>query len=150
MLSLRRATKEDSMLLFEWINDPDVRKNSFNHNYIAIEDHLKWFESKLYDVNCDIYIITYNNKNIGILRLEKEGSYHKVSYLIDKNYRGKGIGTELLNYIKKKFFNRILIGYVKYDNVASIKAFEKSNYIKINKKNYIKFMSKYESDIKYE
>lgn len=150
MLSLRRAAKEDSMLLFEWINDSDVRKNSFNPNYISIEEHLKWFESKLHDVNCEIYIILYNYKNIGMLRLEKEGSYYKISYLIDKKYRGKGIGTKLLSYIKKIFFNRILVGYVKYDNTASIKAFEKSKYIKINKENYIKFISKYESNIKYE
>ena len=85
-----------------------------------------------------------------MLRLEKEGSYYKISYLIDKKYRGKGIGTKLLSYIKKIFFNRILVGYVKYDNIASIKAFEKSRYIKINKENYIKFISKYESNIKYE
>ena len=150
MLSLRRVTKEDSMLLFEWINDSDVRKNSFNPNYISIEEHLKWFESKLHDVNYEIYIISYNYENIGMLRLEKEGYYYKISYLIDKKYRGKGIGTKLLSYIKKIFFNRILVGYVKYDNTASIKAFEKSKYIKINKENYIKFISKYESNIKYE
>lgn len=44
---LRKVTKDDIMLLYNWANDNEVRKNAFNSNYIDINVHKKWFEDKL-------------------------------------------------------------------------------------------------------
>ena len=35
-LSLRKVIKTDEILLFDWTNDPDVRKWSFNKNSITL------------------------------------------------------------------------------------------------------------------
>lgn len=42
MVNLRKAEQSDMDLLFEWANDPAVRKNSFRSDPIPYADHVKW------------------------------------------------------------------------------------------------------------
>ena len=44
---LRKATIEDRDLLFQWANDPLVRKNSFSTAEIAYEEHVDWYNRVL-------------------------------------------------------------------------------------------------------
>ena len=44
---LRKATIEDMDLLFQWANDPVVRKNSFSTAEISYEEHTKWYHNLL-------------------------------------------------------------------------------------------------------
>ena len=41
-LYLRTADENDMDLLFQWANDPDVRKNSFHSEPISYETHKKY------------------------------------------------------------------------------------------------------------
>lgn len=59
-----------------------------------------------------------------------------ISYSIDKNFRGLGLGLQLIQSIEKYRLygeNNIneLVGKVKLDNIASQKVFEKCYYEKI-------------------
>ena len=53
---LRVADKNDLIILYEWTNDPEVRKNSFSDKKITLEEHNKWFYNKLKSKKTDIYI----------------------------------------------------------------------------------------------
>ena len=102
MIYLRKATYKDCETLFKWVNDYDVRKNSFNTESISIDNHIKWFKKKLLDKNCTIFIVHDNKGNyIGQVRIDKEVDRGLIDYSIDSIYRGQGLGKEILSLIKK-------------------------------------------------
>ena len=46
-LSFREVNKKDEQLLFEWRNDPDIRRWSFSNKQISFSDHQKYFKEKI-------------------------------------------------------------------------------------------------------
>ncbi|TGK17256.1 N-acetyltransferase [Leptospira fluminis] len=132
MLNLRRAQKEDLLLLFDWANDPETRKAAFNSEQIPIEKHTSWFLGKLAHVDSDIYILEYNNISIGQVRFDKreEDGAFLIDYSIDLKYRGRGFGSEIialgLRAQTEKFGKApTFVAFVKKQNVASQKCFLK-------------------------
>ena len=131
---LRRASYEDLMLLFNWANNIDVRKNAFNTANIPLEDHKKWFSKLMNDKNQAQYILMLQERPIGQIRLlfsDQEQAI--IDYSIDEHYRKQGYGTKILNLIKeavKKDFPFIkrLIGQVKAGNTASKLCFDRCGF----------------------
>ncbi len=125
--SLRRANQKDVMRYFEWANDPETRQNSYKIAPISLEDHLKWFYEKINRDNIVFYILELNTRPVGQIRFDINGAYAIISFSLDKDYRGKGLGYLLLKkgieIFKKEFPEMPLIGYVKKSNLASAKAF---------------------------
>ena len=134
MIMLRRCTYSDMDIIYKWINDDEVRTNSFNSDYIEYETHVKWFNEKINSDNSYMYIILNNNKEIGTIRLEKHNSKAIISYLISNEYRGKGYGNKVIDLIKKEaIINNIdiLEAVVKKDNIASRKIFINNGFFEI-------------------
>ena len=134
MIMLRRCTYSDMDIIYKWINDDEVRTNSFNSDYIEYETHVKWFNEKINSNNIYMYIILNNNKEIGTIRLEKHNSKAIISYLISNEYRGKGYGNKVIDLIKKEaIINNIdiLEAVVKKDNIASRKIFINNGFFEI-------------------
>lgn len=134
--NLKEASESDCDLLFQWANEKLVRKNSFNSNQIKYEDHVKWFKNKLVCNNCYLYIFYFDGIPAGQVRLEVENKVGLISYSLDKNYRGKGLAVEVINLLESKIREsnidiQNLIGYVKINNLASQRIFEKLNYRKL-------------------
>ncbi|HBI93809.1 MAG TPA: hypothetical protein DDY58_16075, partial [Terrisporobacter glycolicus] len=96
MISLRSANYEDCTLLFKWANDSQVRKNAFSTNNIDLESHIKWYENKMNDENTRIFIVLKDNVEVGQIRVDISDNKGFIDYSIDKNYRGQGIGTQIL------------------------------------------------------
>ena len=134
MIMLRRCTYSDMDIIYKWINDDEVRNNSFNSDYIEYETHVKWFNEKINSNNIYMYIILNNNKEIGTIRLEKHNSKAIISYLISNEYRGKGYGNKVIDLIKKEaIINNIdiLEAVVKKDNIASRRIFINNGFFEI-------------------
>jgi len=127
---LKKAQKSDCKLLFDWANDEDVRNNAFNPKKIEYAEHLKWFNQKIEDKNVSIFIVYLEDKPVGQIRIEKKNKIGVISYSVDNEHRGIGIGTKILKQIKVSFDKRIcsIEGYVKIDNLASRRAFVKAGY----------------------
>ena len=142
MIKLRSANYEDCNLLFKWANDSQVRKNSFSPNDIDLESHIRWYEDKMKDENTSIFIVLKDNVEVGQIRVDISDNKGFIHYSIDKNYRGQGIGTEILQLIKLEITKVNLIGYVKKENIASMKAFEKAGYEKIEYGDFMEFIYK--------
>lgn len=143
-MSLISANKSHCRLIYEWVNDNDVRKNSFNSNKITYEEHIKWYLAKLKDPNCYIYLLADANKSIGIVRIEKKENKNIISYSIAKEDRGNGYGYKILLKLEKEltktYKDIVLTAYVKKENIASIKIFQKLNYKVVeNSNNMIRF-----------
>jgi len=133
MLNLRRVSEKDSKLIWEWANDPDVRTVSFFTETFPYEEHVKWFKTKIEDQDCYFYIAeNTHNAPVGQVRYDIEGQDATISVSLDRNYRGKGYGPDLIELSSKKIFNetdvKVIHAYIKKVNDASIKAFNTAGF----------------------
>lgn len=138
-LSLIPVTMSDIKLIFNWSNEVEVRKNSFNTKPILWDEHKNWFLKVITNNNIFFYIMTdkFDNK-IGQIRISfNENNEGTISFSIDKKHRSKGFGKAILSLaeekIKERFSKYNLIAFVKSNNIASQKSFIANNYIVINR-----------------
>ena len=140
---LRHATVDDLELVFNWANDELCRKNSFYTQKLTLDEHTEWFERKINDDNCMIFILMNEYIPIGQIRIEYRDNTGYISYSIDSNYRNMGFGRRIIELVEEKKEVRkkasILIGKVKYFNVSSQKVFEKLCYEKQCLSEYIEY-----------
>ena len=128
-LTFRPAKKADSKLLFNWVNEEEVRNNSFNIEPVKWESHVDWLCKKLESNQCKIFILEKNAIAVGQIRIEEEETgYWLIDYSIDSNYRGKGYGSIILEELIHKIHNIQLKGVVKKKNIASQRVFEKLSF----------------------
>jgi UDP-2,4-diacetamido-2,4,6-trideoxy-beta-L-altropyranose hydrolase len=132
-LTLRDATIADLQLVFDWNNDPEVRQRSFNPEPILIENHTRWYKTKLEDANCKFYIAAVNGTPAAQIRFDLTGDTATISYLINKEFRGKGLGHTILqkgiSKLKREAQTiKTIVGLVQQNNVASVRAFEKAGF----------------------
>ena len=132
-LKFRKAIPEDLNLLFEWANDPEVRRHSFNSAPILLQDHTRWFQAKLDNPAAILYLAESDGKPVAHIRFDITDRTATLSYLIGADYRGKGLGhTVLLKGLEQLLQDRpdvqLVEGLVQEENVASIKSFEKAGF----------------------
>lgn len=133
-LKFRKAVIADSRFIWELANDPKVRDVSFSSDQICWDDHQVWFKNKLSDDNC-LFFIVENDKGekVGQIRFDLKKDKYIISLSMVKEFRGKGLGSEMIIAGSKLLFeikpdvNKIF-AYIKCDNIASIRVFEKSAY----------------------
>jgi len=141
--SLRNSTFDDTLLLFNWANDPIVRNNAINSSEILWEDHLTWFENKIKSNNCQIFIFLKNGAPIGQIRLELNAQFWVIDYSIDLKFRGMGYGNKIITLIKQEKI-RPLKAIVKKTNTSSNKIFINCGFqfkeIEINDEAYFEYI----------
>ena len=132
-LSLRRVTEADAKQLLEWTNETETRKNSFSSEFVSWENHIAWVKKKLSDENCLFFVLMLRGEPVGVIRLDvnPELKGGVISYSIDRNYRGMGLGSKLLALVEeegKKAGLQYLTGSVKPQNIASSRCFLANGY----------------------
>lgn len=132
-LNSRKATLKDCKKYYDWANDPKTRLQSYNSDVIPYDSHEKWFSSRIDDKNSRLYIISLFNEDIGQIRFQLQKNEATISYSLDQNHRGKRLSNLLLKkgieLIKEEFDDSLkIIGFVKNDNIASLKAFRNLNF----------------------
>lgn len=153
-LSIRLATKNDVGLYFNWANDPDVRKHSYQQNLINYNDHIKWFDSKINDQNFKFYIFGNDKQqHLGQVRINKSDEETIIGISIDSQHRGLGYGSKMLIQACENYFSMNpscqITAYIKEDNMASVAIFKKAGFSKqervsINEVDSIKLILKNE------
>lgn len=134
-LKCRLANADDADLLFSWVNDEDVRNNSFSTAKISYREHIDWFSKTLGDDSIEIYIYYFDNEPIGQVRLKYSGSDALVNYSISKEYRGRGFGKFVIGNVENVIVRNHpqtdnITAKVKSTNIASQKIFEHNNFLK--------------------
>lgn len=131
-LNYRRANINDADLYYRWTNDPLVRKNSFIQREIAYLDHIEWFLNKLNDKKCYFYLfLDENNSAVGQVRIDNVNGETIIGLSIDEFFRGKKLGSEMLNLacIDYRISNlEAIVAYIKKNNISSYKIFEKAGF----------------------
>lgn len=137
MLLLRPAQPDDCELLWHWVNEPQVRASAFSSGAIAWNDHVRWFHCKLQDPRCHIYIAqTDEQVSIGQIRFDcTDDSNAEIDVSLAQECRGSKRGTMLVQKGVAKLFQETSIqnvhAYIKVNNIASIKTFEKAGFEKL-------------------
>ena len=129
----RSAEKDDMQNLYNWRNDPDTRRASFNTDEITLEKHIEWFNNSLTNKNRNIFIMmNEKGKSIGQIRFDREDNIEEIDITIAPDYRNQGYGVQALREGCKMYFNDFDVDYViakvKKDNIASLMAFEKAGF----------------------
>ena len=133
-MDFRKPNVDDAYLYFKWANDPQVRLNSFNSENITLDEHTIWFNEKLQDPNCELYMFyDENDIPVGQVRIQKDSNNNSVINIsIDEKFRGMGYGVKLVELSSKNYFSREINdkinAYVKIENIGSKIIFEKAGY----------------------
>jgi RimJ/RimL family protein N-acetyltransferase len=132
---IRKADKQDIKLLFDWANDPEVRKASFSTHEITWEEHSKWYEKVLNSENVVIYVLTEDDVPVGQARFTVEDGIADIGYSIGSEFRSRGLATRLLKMamwdaVKERKDIIDFQARVKRDNIASLRVFEKLGFRK--------------------
>lgn len=127
---LKKATIDDVETTFDWASNPVIRSFSFNQNDISLNDHFHWFTDKLSDDNCEYFIAYKGNNKVGSIRFDITHNNALLSYLIDSEFHGKGLGTQILQAGITKLKNirkdiEVISGFVIPENKASVHIFNK-------------------------
>lgn len=133
MIYLRKADATDVDLLFEWANEPEVRKNSFNSELIDYSVHTKWFNKVLSSDNIEQFILMDDDTAVGQIRININEDEAEISYSIGAEFRGKGYGKRIVKELEEQIktsYPKIqkLIARVKPSNIASKRVFESEDY----------------------
>ena len=130
---VRRAVESDCRVLWEWANEPDVRAQSFSSEPIPWERHVRWFEVRLQDAKCVLFIgEDMSGTPIGQVRFDIAQERATISVSLSATSRGRGLGPVLIKRTGEALGNlapvEFIDAYVKPDNLASVRAFEKAGY----------------------
>ncbi len=154
---LRNATEDDCRFIWESANDPVVRSVSFSSDEIPWEVHKAWFEKKLTEPLTLLLIAEDEQKEkIGQLRFEKKPEGYVISVSLVEQFRGKGLGSSLIQLGSEKLFQTFpevdkINAYIKPKNQSSVHSFEKAGYndagfATLNEKNDAVLMVKRNTD----
>lgn len=125
---LRCAEESDMDLLFQWVNDKEVRNNSFQTKDITYEEHQKWFMNMLHREDVKQYIYMSEGEPVGQIRICLVGDEAEISYSIAPEYRYMGYGKQMIaalkNVVQEEYPKvKELVAQVKPENLASQKVF---------------------------
>jgi len=98
--TIRRGRVEDSLLLWQWANDPLTRRNSFSRAAISWEDHQAWYAKKFAAPDCRLWIMQIGDLPVAQIRYDRvvldSGVAAEISFSVAPGFRGRRLGTRLL------------------------------------------------------
>lgn len=130
---IRKVCGKDFDVLYSWINDEEVIKNSRYQKRKTINKFKIWMNEMINDNDSYMFILEVDNIPMGQINFAIEDDEAVLTYSIDKNYRGKGYGKQLVSYVeefiaKEQLECNKISAYINSGNIASIKVFEYLNY----------------------
>ena len=108
---IRSASSADWEFYWHLVNDVDVRQSAFDSEPISLEDHQEWFKKKLNDPSTTLFLVESQFGPIGQVRFEKSGDHFMIDYSISRQFRGLGLGEQLLTKGIQSFKNHRLSGF---------------------------------------
>lgn len=137
ILYLREVQVDDCHLIWEWVNDPITRSNSFSSDMIAWHEHVAWFTTKLNDP-CSYFYLGFNSQNqpVGYVRFQQiNGTEADISVAVAPEQRQQGYATELICQGVSQVWRNTKINrvnaYIKPTNQASRHVFMKAGFCEL-------------------
>ncbi|MCZ7383462.1 MAG: UDP-2,4-diacetamido-2,4,6-trideoxy-beta-L-altropyranose hydrolase [Candidatus Methanoperedens sp.] len=137
---LRVATREDTLLLWQWANDPLARRNSFTSEPILWSQHELWYAGKIASPETRLWMMEYQHVPVGQIRYDRtEAKTARISFSIAPAYRGRKFGAKLLRLTADLAGRELSVcdveGITFIENLASRRAFIDAGFEPIEEKN---------------
>jgi UDP-2,4-diacetamido-2,4,6-trideoxy-beta-L-altropyranose hydrolase len=141
IFKIKKAQKQDMFTYYNWVNDEEVKKNSFRKKSISFSNHKNWFIDQLkFPKKNYLYVFFSSDIPIGQVRFNILKTYVSIDYSIDKDFRGRGLGLKMLKkIIGKRNFSKKILAVVKLTNKPSISIFHKLGFKYLYKENKVFF-----------
>jgi UDP-2,4-diacetamido-2,4,6-trideoxy-beta-L-altropyranose hydrolase len=127
-IRLRAASSDDAVLLWQWSNDAETRKNSFDSRPVLWTSHVEWYRAKLASRSTRIWILELRGIPVGQIRYDRSDSTTaQISFSIAPHYRGRRLGTKLLQLSAERAATELRVkrlqGITFVENIASARSF---------------------------
>jgi RimJ/RimL family protein N-acetyltransferase len=132
--SMRDAVASDAELTFSWANDPETRANSFSSGSIDFGEHLQWWNEKMESPSAKYFIGELGTQVLGLVRFDVKEDFSVIGITVAPEVRGLGYAKIMLEVACKRYFSlfsKPVWAWIKEENHASIKAFERTGFNKI-------------------
>lgn len=138
-IKLRKVTKLDKDLIYQWQTNKEIRKYFNNQDSPSFHEHKKWFVKRTSQPENPFWIVTESNEDCGVISLTYnfQKNYYELSWYLIPEKWGRGIGTEALKISSFNVKPFKIHAYVKEDNIASHKSLKKAGFKIIDPFNYI-------------
>lgn len=129
-LRLRSARPEDAVIFFNWVNDPESRRQSLSTSPVPWAAHLDWFNRRMRAEGSPLFVLeTPAGLPVGQIRfdLQQTGAI-RLSYMLDPLVRGRGWASVLVKLGLQALGSSNsaqVYAEVKRSNVASCAVFER-------------------------
>lgn len=119
-MNFRLATMDDAAILYAWRNDAHTRAMSRSGDEIAFADHVAWLDKSLAEARRELFICRDDDDDapIGVIRRDDEGAVSELSWTLNPDYRGRGLGKAMLWSFVTRYPGRYR-AEVKASNIAS-------------------------------
>ena len=131
-IKLRKIQEKDLDILISWRNKEGIR--DFNTQFVLLNLELqkKWFNNIRKSNERKMYLITHQNKSIGVcglINIDNENHNADIAIIIgDQGFHGKGIGTIVMKKLLKIGFKNLKLHRISAEvfefNISSQKFFE--------------------------
>lgn len=139
MISLQKASPEDTDLMFSWQSNPKTRTYFRDSSIPSYLEHCDWMEKTLTRNDVYLYTIVYKKRKVGCIRLDLSGlNRAAVSILLSPEEYGNGFAYSALDAALKKHRNLEFEAYIDVENSASQKLFKKCGFAQVDETTYIK------------
>ena len=147
-----RAQLENAKDLFHWRNDVQSAAMSLDPHEITWEEHRVWYSYAISSKYKFIYFASLPDiqELVGMVRFDIENysskeetqseainpTFADVSIIVNPAVRGRRLCVPLLTSGIREFrnvYNIPITAHIKQENIASIKCFEKANFVYINR-----------------
>ena len=97
-LLIRLAAETDVKLLFDWANDPLVRRMSFSCEPIGLAVHEPWLTERLADPDCRLFMVLDKRKTpMGLVRFTRVGKGRwELGVTLAPKRRGRGLAASVI------------------------------------------------------
>ncbi len=107
MINFRDLSSNDFLKLYEWCKQEFIYE-WFEQRILSYDEIVNKYERKLKEGKQDLYIIVYDDKDIGLVQIYKynDNNYEYDLFIGEENYLDKGIGTKVVNKINNIIYTK--------------------------------------------
>lgn len=134
LFSFRSATMQDAQDIYDWRDHKAVRAVSAKTNdAFSLDSHLIWLSATLADENKVLFIASFRNKPVGVVRFDISPQKARISiYKVPKDVNDKA-PSGFVSAASSWFFAHnqdiaLIEAEILEDNVASVRAFKNAGY----------------------
>lgn len=145
-INLRRATRGDITLVYQWQLQPETRRYAHSARAPSFIEHSVWMRKQLVSHSHYVMMIESKllHKLVGVVRLEldrvtriRNDEAYVVSIFVERAYWGMNIASIALQHLVARYGDKTMLAEVHLDNEASQRLFERSPFQRVSPTEFV-------------